>query len=133
MKKLLFLLLFIGLSIGLKAQDKTDQLKTDTTLYIAAQIQPVFPGGDLGFRQFLREHIVYPETDRQNHTVGFVYLQFIIEKDGSLSHVKAIRAPSETLAAEAIRVMNLSPKWIPAKQNGYPVRLRFTVPVKFSL
>jgi len=131
MKKHLFIFLFLGLSIGLKAQDNTDKLKTDTTVYTAAQIQPVFPGGDMGLRQFLREHIVYPEADKQNHIGGFVFLQFVIEKDGSVSHVKSIRAPSETLAAEAIRVMNLSPKWMPAKQNGYPVRLRFTIPVKF--
>lgn len=125
-------MIFVGLSIGLKAQDNTYKQKNDTTLYIAVQVQPTFPGGQAAFGQFLREHIVYPDADRQNHVAGFVYVQFTIEKDGSLSHIKSVRAPSETLAAEAIRVMSLT-KWIPGQQNGYTVRVRFTVPVKFSL
>jgi TonB family protein len=62
-----------------------------------------------------------------------VYVSFIVEPDGSVTKVDAVRGPSETLKAEAVRVMKNSPKWIPGIQAGKKVRAQFTVPINFVL
>jgi TonB family protein len=103
------------------------------TVYTAVEIQPEFPGGEAAFAKFLQQTIRYPATAKQNKIQGKVYVQFIVEKDGSITDIKVIREPGSALGDEAVRVMKLSPKWIPAKQNGQPVRIQFTLPVSFSL
>jgi TonB family protein len=62
-----------------------------------------------------------------------VILTFVVEKDGSLSNVKVLRAPAESLGDEAARVIALSPRWSPGTQNGKLVRVQYTVPISFTL
>ncbi|MEO6521633.1 MAG: energy transducer TonB [Mucilaginibacter sp.] len=110
--------------------------KYDTTkgkVYSAVEINPVFPGGEAGFSKFLLENIQYPAEAKRNNVTGRVFLQFVVEADGSLSYINIIRDPGSGLGDEAVRVMKLSPRWKPGSQNGKPVRVQFTVPVNFSL
>ena len=110
-------------------QDTTN----DQKIYTAVEVSPVFPGGDKGFIHYLIKNIRYPQLAREKNVQGSVYVQFIVEKDGSLSEIKVLRDPGEGLGAEAIRVISGSPKWKPGLQNNVPVRVRYTVPVSFSL
>jgi len=103
------------------------------TVYTAVEIQPEFPGGEAGFAKFLQKTIRYPATAKQNRIQGKVYVQFVVEKDGSITDIKVIREPGSGTGDEAVRVMKLSPKWIPGKLNGQPVRVQFTLPIDFSL
>jgi outer membrane biosynthesis protein TonB len=64
---------------------------------------------------------------------GKVFVTFVVEKDGSLSGVTAMRAPSATLGAEGVRVVSASPKWIPGMQDGKKVRVQYTLPINFKL
>jgi TonB family protein len=102
-------------------------------LFTVAETEPSFPGGYPEFYKFLQKEVQYPAVDRENNVQGKVMVTFIVEKDGSLNDVQALRGPSPTIDAEAVRVISISPKWIPGIQNGKPVRVQFTVPVSFSL
>jgi len=102
-------------------------------VFTAVEIEPTPAGGMAAFYKFLGSTIRYPAEDRKNSTQGRVIVQFIVEKDGSLSNMKVMRAPSATLGEEAVRALKLAPNWIPGVQNGRPVRVQYTIPVNFSL
>lgn len=95
---------------------------------------PEFKGGVQGFYQFLSKNIRYPAEAQRNTIQGQVTLTFIVEKDGKLTGIKQVgKSPSELLTAEAIRVLNKSPKWQPGVQYGRVVRVIYTVPIVFAL
>jgi protein TonB len=102
-------------------------------IFTSVEQVPEFPGGVQKFYDYLGKSIHYPAIDRENNTSGRVMVQFVVERDGSLTDVKAVRGPSETLQEEAVRVLKKSPKWKPGIQNGRPVRVQYTVPVIFQL
>ena len=114
---------------------KINELKMDSTAsvgskgFTAIENKPEFPGS---FTDFVTENTKYPDAMREANVHGTVHVEFIIEKDGSISHIKAVDGPGYGSEQEAERVMALSPKWKPAYQNGKPVKLGFTVPISFS-
>jgi len=101
-------------------------------LVIAGEM-PSFPGGVAAMRKFLADNIVYPRLAREVGITGIVYLEFIIEKDGSISSIVPLKMINGGCDEEAVRVIGIMPKWKPGKQNGIPVRVKLTIPVKFSL
>jgi TonB family protein len=102
-------------------------------IFNVVEVNPTFPGGEESFSKFLRDNIRYPVQARDNHTQGRVFVQFVVEKDGSLSEMKTLRDPGDGLGDEALRVLSTSPKWLPGVQNGSQARVQYTVPVNFSL
>lgn len=100
---------------------------------LKAQKEPEFNGGIEMMYAYLVENIVYPEQARLIGKKGTVYIKFIIEKDGSVSHVKVIKSVYPLLDKEAKRVVDKMPKWEPAKQHNLIVRTMFTLPIKFIL
>jgi TonB family protein len=97
------------------------------------EVAPEFPGGIEHFYAFLAKTIHYPYLDSKNNVQGRVIVAFMIEKDGTLSNVEALRGPDISLQSEAVRAIKLSPPWNPGTQNGIPVRVQYTVPVMFAL
>lgn len=95
--------------------------------------QPQFPGGMGALNQWLGSNIKYPAMAAENGIEGRVIVQFVVERDGSVSGVHVVRGVDPSLDKEATRVVAQMPKWIPGKQNGQAVRSRFTVPVTFRL
>lgn len=91
-----------------------------------------FPGGVSALYNFLGKRLNYPELARARGIQGKVFVQFVVEKDGSLSNIKIMRSIGYGFAEEVVRVLKLSPKWNPAKKNGAPVRTLFTMPVNFT-
>lgn len=83
--------------------------------------------------EFLGQHIRYPALARENGIGGTVVVRFIVEKDGSISNVKVVRDIGGGCGAEALRVVQSMPDWLPGKQQGRPVRVQFNLPVKFRL
>jgi periplasmic protein TonB len=138
MKKIMMPMLLLFALTGLKAiAQATDNVMPfestqagDTGIVMYAEQTAEFPG-DL--HKYISQNIRYPEADRKAGREGKVYLQFVIEKDGTISNITTIKSASETMDAEAIRVIESMPKWKPAKQNGKPVRLKFTLPILFKL
>ncbi len=94
---------------------------------------PVFPGGDQALMSYLASTIHYPEQARKDKVEGKAAILFIIEKDGSVSGVESLRAPSADIAAEAMRVVAQMPRWSPGLLDGKPVRVHFTLPIRFRL
>ncbi len=90
-------------------------------------------GGDNEFRSWIAKQIVYPQSCIETNTQGKVYLQFVVEKNGSISNILIQRSVDPELSKEAIRVLELSPSWNPGKINGSPVRVRVNFPITFSL
>lgn len=94
---------------------------------------PSFPGGKEALMKFISENVKYPKEAEEKGLQGRVVVRYIIEKDGSISEVEIAKSVNEYLDAEAIRVVNAMPKWIPGKQKGEPVRVKFTLPITFRL
>lgn len=105
----------------------------DAPVFTSVEMQPQFPGGYTAFMQFLSQNIRYPQEARDENVQGRSIVNFIVEKDGSLSNIKIVRSIGAGTDEEVLRVMALSPKWIPGIQNGRRVRVSFTVPINFTL
>ncbi len=104
----------------------------DTIVTFAEQF-PQFPGGDSAKIKFLNDHIIYPSLACENNIETRVQIQFVIDKHGKISDVKALTHKGWGLEEEAIRVVKLMPNWIPGKQNGRLVNVRFSIPIVFKL
>ncbi len=106
---------------------------TGNQVFTAVEVEPVPKGGLDAFYKFLGDKIKYPNAAKEAGTQGRVILQFVVEKDGSLTDIKVMREPGNGLGEEATRVLKLAPRWTPGVQNGKPVRVQYTIPVNFSL
>ncbi len=95
--------------------------------------QPMFPGGNEAITAWIAKNTTYPEIAKDNGITGKVFVQFVIEKDGSVTNVKVMRAVDPYLDKEAVRVVKSMPKWKPGKQRGKPVKVSFQVPINFKL
>ena len=108
------------------------KLKQDTsTAYFGMvnEVMPSFPGGEEKLYAFINNNIDHTKALKP----GRVNVTFVVEKDGTLTDVKAIgRLYDEGATTEALRVMKLSPRWIPGKQNGKPVRVQYMAPIIFK-
>ena len=94
---------------------------------------PEFPGGIEAFNAYLKRELRYPEQCRQIGITGSVLVEFVVERDGSISNVKVLVPVYPDLDAEAVRVINASPKWNPGKQMGKAVRVFYQIPIRFTL
>jgi protein TonB len=92
-----------------------------------------FPGGLTALYKFLSDRIVYPPVARELGIQGKVYIDFVIEKDGTVSNVIVLKGIGYGCDEEAIRVIQSMPAWEAARQNGHRVRMAMTIPVKFTL
>lgn len=89
-------------------------------------------GGISAFNQFVSSNIRYPNQARRMGIGGKVYVEFIVERDGSITNVKSIKGIGAGCDEEAVRVVSMAPKWNPGKQRGKPVRQRMILPISFS-
>ncbi len=83
--------------------------------------------------EFIYSNIQYPPVARENGVEGMVVLQFVVEPDGSVSNIKIVRDIGAGCGEEAVRVVSMMPPWNPGKQRGRPVRVMFTLPIRFVL
>lgn len=105
----------------------------DQEIFTVVEKMPEFEGGEDKLREFLAKNIKYPSMARENGISGTVYITFVVEGDGKITDVKSLRGLGGGLTEEAIRVVKMMPNWTAGKQNGKPVRVQFTLPVKFTL
>ena len=105
----------------------------ETKVFDVVEQMPSFPGGDAELMKYLNTHIKYPVVAEENGIQGRVICTFVVERDGSITDVKVMKSVDPSLDKEAVRVLKSMPKWIPGKQNGSAVRVKFTVPVTFRL
>ncbi|MDR6785905.1 TonB family protein [Pedobacter africanus] len=101
--------------------------------FVSIDTQPSFPGGMSNFYKYLKEEIKYPEEAKKNKIQGKVFLSFIVEPDGALTGIRVERKLGSGTDEEAVRVIKASPKWLPGTQGGKPVRVKYNIPISFSL
>jgi beta-lactamase regulating signal transducer with metallopeptidase domain len=128
----LLLFVFSTKATAQKALNKADV--KEKNLYVLADVEklPEFPGGLPEFYKFIGENFKMSAEANKIKIKGKAYMQFIIEKDGSLSEIKTIKDPGYGLGDEAIRVLKLSPKWTAATQEGKAVRVMYSLPITFQ-
>ncbi|WP_181998426.1 energy transducer TonB [Butyricimonas virosa] len=101
----------------------------DTTIMVVAEVQPEFNGN---LNQWIGENVRYPEDAYANQIDGRVFVTFVIEKDGAVTHARVVRSAHPLLDAEALRVIAGMPKWKPAMLGGKAVRFEKTLPITFK-
>lgn len=105
----------------------------ENKVFDVVEQMPSFPGGPSALMAYLSSHVKYPAVAEENGIQGRVTVQFVVEKDGSVTDVKTMKSVDPSLDREAERVVKSMPKWIPGKQNGSAVRVKYFVPVVFRL
>ena len=115
-----------------KAQTHKDTT-TDDKVYDVCEQMPIYEGGDAALLKYLRENLKRPEEDKERGMQGRLVVGFVVEKDGSLTNVKVLRAVDIALDAEVLRVVKGMPKWIPGRHNGQRVRVRYLLPIHICL
>lgn len=100
--------------------------------FVVVEEMPQFPGGNEAMQKYIAENLKYPKTAIKGEQ-GRVIVSFVINKRGKVGDVKLIRSVSPELDAEAVRVIQDMPDWIPGKQRGKAVNVRYTIPIVFKL
>lgn len=106
---------------------------SDNQTFDVVEQMPEFPGGMRASLEFMARNLKYPIKAQEAGKQGRVVVQFIVQKDGSLSDLHVLRSVDPWLDAEAIRVIGSMPKWKPGMQDGQAVAVKYTMPVTFSL
>jgi TonB family protein len=118
-------------------EDQTPAFKQEQTpgeeVFTVVEVMPEYPGGPAAMMNFLANNISYPEQARRDTIQGRVFVNFVVEADGSVSNVKILRGIGGGCDQEAKRVVELMPKWTPGYQRGQAVRVSFNLPVRFAL
>jgi protein TonB len=114
--------------------DEISDPAEDSIFFIhSLEKQPEFPGGESALYEYLRHNILYPRIALEANIQGTVYVNFVVEKDGSISNIHVERSPDKLLSNEAVRVVSSMPQWSPGKQREKPVRVSFNLPIRFRL
>jgi protein TonB len=113
-----------------KAEPKPE---VENKVFDVVEQMPSFPGGQAALMKYLNENIKYPVVAQENGVQGRVVVSFVVERDGSITDVNVVRSVDPSLDREAVRVVKGMPHWIPGKQNGSAVRVKYNVPVSFRL
>lgn len=107
--------------------------KKEEEIFRAVEQQPQFPGGQAELMKYLSSNLKYPPAAAEQGIQGRVVVQFVVSKTGSISGVKVLQSLHPSCDKEAIRLISSMPKWIPGKQNGNPVNVYYTIPIRFKL
>ena len=115
------------------AQPEPPKHEEENKVFDVVEQMPSFPGGMGALMSWLSQNMKYPPIAAENGVQGRVIVQFVVEKDGSITDVRVAKSVDPSLDKEAARVVKAMPHWIPGKQTGSAVRVKYTVPVTFKL
>ena len=107
--------------------------ETVDEIFTFVESQPKFKGSQIAFLQFVQNNMHYPPQARRMGIEGRVFVKVVIEKDGAVTNAEIVKGIGGGCNQEALRVISLSPNWIPGKQRGKPVRVSMTFPITFRL
>ncbi|WKN44329.1 energy transducer TonB [Tunicatimonas pelagia] len=114
---------------------KMDEPEVEETdeIHIVVEEKPSFPGGEKAFYQYVASKMKYPKLAVRQGIDGRVFVQFVVNRDGSLTDIQVIKGIGGGCDEEAVRVLGSAPRWNPGKQRGKPVRVRMALPIIFQL
>jgi len=119
--------------ISVAKEVKPKVLEEDEQVFFIVEEMPKYPGGDLALRKFIANTIKYPEGAVEKGIQGKVYVTFVVTEEGDIANAKIARGVDPLLDKEAVRVVNMQPKWTPGYQRGKAVNVSYTVPINFVL
>ncbi len=139
-----YLLLIASVFIAVQATAQHGKLITEKTVTASGpkkdtNSKPIYnyveqmPTSGYDYQKYINEHLKYPDSSMADNVEGRVIVQFIVNDDGTISECTVLRSLDPFCDAEAVRVISNMPPWNPARQNGQPVRVRFTMPITFKL
>ena len=105
----------------------------ENEIFVLVEKMPAFPGGDGALFQYLNKNIKYPVVPQEQGIQGKVIIQFVVDRDGTITDPVVVRSVDPYLDKEALRVIKAMPKWTPGMQRNQAVRVKYTVPVTFRL
>ncbi|MGD9327782.1 MAG: TonB family protein [Cyclobacteriaceae bacterium] len=117
---------FVELDIEVQ-EEKAEEIFT----IVEQQPEPI--GGFSAFYKYVGENLKYPKLAQRGNIQGRVYIEFVVEKDGSLTDIKTMKGIGGGCDEEACRIIGNAPKWKPGKQRGRPVRVKMVIPILFRL
>ncbi|MDR2954681.1 MAG: energy transducer TonB [Prevotella sp.] len=117
------------------AMNSTYNNITDTVpkIYVTAEVMPSYPGGEEAMGKFIGENLQYPPAALEAGIQGRVTTRFVVTETGDISGAEVVRGIDPACDAEALRVINMMPKWTPGKQGGVAVSVYFSIPIMFRL
>ena len=127
---------------GQSSEQKEESVPTDVTkaekqeqVQVEAEDEDTLENGEQVFRvlKFIAKNVKYPQESQNKGEQGRVICSFVVTKDGTLTNYKVIRGISPALDQEAVRVLQMMPRWTPGTQRGEPVAVKYTVPITFKL
>jgi protein TonB len=110
-----------------------EELYDEEEIFQIVEEQPSFPGGEEARLRWLSNNIRYPAIARESGIQGTVFIQFVVERDGSITDARVVRGIGGGCDEEALRAVQNMPRWTPGKQRSRPVRVLFMMPVRFTL
>ncbi|MDN5212580.1 energy transducer TonB [Fulvivirgaceae bacterium BMA12] len=113
--------------------DDPEEEEEADAIWVVVEKQPAPMGGMAAFQQFLKKNLKYPSQARRLGVEGKVFVEFVVDKDGSLNDIKVVKGIGAGCDKEAVRVLEKHPKWSPGEQRGRPVKVRMIIPIFFRL
>lgn len=127
-------LLFVTVATVGFSMDVNPMPQDSSMVYDFPEKMAQYPGGADAMDQFIRQNLVYPEDLKNAGVQGKVYVQFIVEKDGTITNITVRRSSrNDRLDQEAIKVIEKMPNWVPGSVRGKKVRAKQTLPIQFVL
>jgi len=133
MKKFIIMALMAVFGLTTVSAQKTVVTKKSQKVFDVVEQMPEYPGGQAALFEYISKNMKYPEDAAKKKVEGKVYVTFVVDPDGKITDVSLMRKVFPSLDAEAIRVISGMPNWIPGKQRGQAVRVKYTVPIMFRL
>jgi len=132
--KRIIIIFFILFSYNLIGQNyKISQSANDTTIYSSVNKNAMFLNGEKAMYQFIYSKMNFKKIFEDGDVQGFIKIEFIVGKDGSLSNIKVIKSLDQYCDNDAVRVVKLMPKWSPGEINGQKVRTKKQISIKIKL
>ena len=133
MKKFIIMALMAVFGLTTVSAQKTVVAKKNQKVFDVVEQMPEYPGGQAALFVYLSKNIKYPADAEKKKVEGKVFVTFVVDSDGKITDVSLLKKVFPSLDAEAIRVISAMPNWIPGRQKGQAVRVKYTVPIMFRL
>ena len=133
MKKFIIMAIMAVFGLTTVSAQKTVVAKKNQKVFDVVEQMPEYPGGQAALIEYISNNVKYPDDAAKKKVEGKVFVTFVVDTDGKITDVSLLRKVFPSLDAEAIRVISGMPNWIPGKQKGQVVRVKYTVPIVFRL
>ena len=116
-----------------KEDDYLNEKKDTVNVYDVVEQMPNFPGGYHMMQNFIKKNLHYPKECAEKGIQGRVIIAVVVERSGKLTNIRVVKSVNPALNKEALRIVNLMPKWIPGRQSDKEVRVKYIIPITFQL